>query len=129
MSRPLPRCPICQGGLHITEMACRSCGAIVRAPLQPCRFCTLPAEHLGFLETFLKCEGNLSRVERALNLSYPTVRNRLQAALAALYRDGEPESSAAPSKMEQIHRRSILEAVAIGALTAEEAAAALRMLV
>jgi hypothetical protein len=106
---------------------------------EPCRFCSLPLEHLGFVEVFLRCEGNLSRVEKDLGVSYPTVRNRLIAALTALGLAGvgaetavqTPEPTvlaAAPSEDTSARRRDALNALAKGEMSAEDAARVLREL-
>src|SRR5579871_1066602 len=133
MAKALSRCPVCEATLSITELACARCQTRIQSTFDPCRFCRLEREHLAFIELFLRCEGNLSRVEKELNLSYPTVRNRLAAALAALGLNGEvapeiPEASAAvpPTPEAQERRRVLLEALARGDMSAEEVAGALR---
>src|SRR5579871_2996207 len=93
MATILTRCPVCEGALGVTELQCRRCRTTIRSSFETCRFCRVAPEHLAFIELFLRCEGNLSRVEKELNLSYPTVRNKLQAALTALGLNGEAEAS------------------------------------
>src|SRR5579884_780259 len=94
MPRQLARCPVCDGSLQVTELRCGHCAASVRAAFDRCRFCALPSEQYAFLELFLRCEGNLSAVQKELDVSYPTVRSRFAGLLAALGFNGEP---AAPS--------------------------------
>jgi len=149
MARILTRCPVCEGVLGVTELQCRRCKTTISSTFETCRFCRLAPEHLAFVELFLRCEGNLSRVEKELNLSYPTVRNRFQAALVALgfnaadsARSGDggfddpldDVSGAAPrrpgaSAVDAERRREVLEALAQGDMSAEDAAEALRDLV
>jgi hypothetical protein len=147
MAKLLTRCPVCEGTLGISELTCGRCQTRIQGTFDPCRFCRLPPEHLTFIETFLRCEGNLSRVEKELGLSYPTVRNKLTAALAALGfseeagNDGAaaearfgfaytppvpPTPPVGPEAGER--RRQILEALAQGTMSAEDAAEALREL-
>ena len=95
MAKMLSRCPVCEGALSVSELACGRCSTRVKSVFDPCRFCSLSAEHLGFIEIFLRCEGNLSRVEKELGLSYPTVRNRLTNALNALGMGAASAESAA----------------------------------
>jgi hypothetical protein len=71
-------------------------------------------------------------VEKELGISYPTVRNRLSAALVALNltdateeRTPEIPLPPTPPNYEQ-ERRGILEALALGEISAEDAALALR---
>ena len=132
MPKVLTRCPVCDHALRVTELACQRCATSVRGSFDTCRFCRLTPEHLSFIETFLRCEGNISRVEKDLGLSYPTVRNKLAAALAALHLDEEaqelPEIAALVTITAEYEtrRREILHAIAAGTLTAEQAAETLR---
>ncbi len=153
MAKTLTRCPVCEAGLHVSELTCGRCRTRIAGQFDPCRFCSLPNEHLAFLETFLRCEGNLSRVEKDLGVSYPTVRNRFTAMLTALgygdapaasehkaensfafaYTTGTPAAPltppASPSSPETVARRlAILDALGRGEMDAVEAATALREL-
>ncbi len=134
MAKILSRCPVCENSLHVTELTCGNCRTHVGGTFATCQFCRLAPEHLAFLEMFLRCEGNLSRVEKSLGLSYPTVRNKLSVALMALgfmknEEDDAPlvESETEPTlnETQRTTRREILEAVAQGKLSADEAALAL----
>lgn len=132
MPKVLTRCPVCDNALRVTELACSRCETSVRGGFETCRFCRLTLEHLSFIETFLRCEGNISRVEKDLNLSYPTVRNKLAAAFAALHLDEATQDApeiAAPviiSAEYETRRREILHAIAEGTMTAEQAAETLK---
>jgi hypothetical protein len=135
MAKILSRCPVCEHSLHVTELTCGNCRTHVGGTFAVCRFCRLAPEHLAFLEMFLRCEGNLSRVEKSLGLSYPTVRNKLSSALMALgfMKSTEEDAPLVESETEptldetqRATRREILEAVAHGKLSADEAAIALK---
>lgn len=133
MAKLLTRCPVCEGLLGVTELTCGQCSTRIQGVFAACRFCRLTPEHLGFVELFLRCEGNLSRVGEELGISYPTVRNKLTAALTALGFVSD-EAAAIPREEPKMasdeamasHRREMLEAVARGELNIEEAAALLR---
>jgi hypothetical protein len=86
------------------------------------RLYQLAPEQLGFIETFIRCEGKITRVERELGISYPTVRSRLHDVIHALgYEVGEEE--APPDDKE---RQEILENLSAGRVTSEEAIQLLR---
>ncbi len=121
MAKVLTRCPVCEGTLTISELSCSHCNTHIQSQFEGCRFCRLAPEHLTFIETFLRCEGNISKVEKELGLSYPTVRNRLSSAITALQLT-ESEAPAPPT----LQRRDVLDALARGEISAEEAALALR---
>jgi hypothetical protein len=111
------QCPTCAGPLEPRELACPACATVVRGRWTPSPFGHLTAEQQTFLLLFVRSRGNLSDVERTLGVSYPTVRAKLDELIAAL---GEPPPAPAPS------RQAILEQVARGALSADEALARLR---
>lgn len=125
MAKRLTRCPVCESALNVSEFSCSRCQTRIQGAFDSCRFCRLAPEHLAFVEMFLRCEGNLSRVERELNVSYPTVRNRFAAALAALGFGGETQTETATPD-DFTRRRETLEALARGDISAAEAADALR---
>lgn len=133
MAKLLTRCPVCEGLLGVTELTCGQCSTRIQGVFAACRFCRLTPEHLGFVELFLRCEGNLSRVGEELSISYPTVRNKLTAALTALgfvsdeaLSDAREERAALPDDAAASRRREMLEAVARGELNIEDAATQLR---
>jgi hypothetical protein len=72
---------------------------------------------MAFVETFIRCEGKLTRVQEELGMSYPTARARLTEVIEALgytVRETKPEIS-----LEE--RQSILEQLASGEISSEEA--------
>ncbi len=143
MAKPLSQCPVCQGGMTVAELQCNHCKTSVHSQFDLCRFCRLPADQYSFIELFLRCEGNLTRVGEELGISYPTVRNRLQNALNALQLNEEPSSehstvtfsySVSSASAQQTaepadhtaKRREVLDALAHGDMSAEEAAQILK---
>src|SRR5947209_5046320 len=97
MTKILTRCPVCESALGVSELKCGRCQTSIRGVFAACRFCSLTPEHLAFIELFLRCEGNLSRVEKEMGVSYPTVRNRLAGALTALgFVNGEERETSLP---------------------------------
>lgn len=70
------------------------------------------------------CRGNIKDIEKELGISYPTVRNRLDAIIEALgYRIEKTESTDNKGK-----RQEIINALDRGEITPEEAANQLRTL-
>jgi hypothetical protein len=129
-------CPVCDGELQVTRLQCRTCGTAIEGQFTVGRFGRLGRDQLALLESFLRARGNLRELEREMGISYPTVRNRIEALVRALgLAEGEPDAPA-PAAAEQPpsetvakaspERRLILERLARRELTAEEAAEALR---
>ncbi|MDQ7842535.1 MAG: DUF2089 domain-containing protein [Armatimonadota bacterium] len=115
------KCPVCGSDLEVIRLQCASCGTAVEGHFELSKFTRLTPEQLAFLELFLKARGNIKEVERELGLSYPTVRARLDALLAALGYAVEPDRRAELTK-----RREILDALDAGKISAEEALRLLR---
>ena len=123
------RCPVCGGNLEIREVVCESCGTQMRGQFSAstCRYCGLEPEQQQFLEVFLRCRGVYNCVERELNISYPTVKARLESLLQALGLSAVGEEKAEEIDVQE-RRKAILDALERGEITAEEAADALRQL-
>jgi hypothetical protein len=116
---PLPsNCPLCGGEIAVTRIYCRDCDSTIEGRFSAGVFSQLKPEQLVFVETFIRCEGKITRMEAELGLSYPTIRNRLHDVIRALgYEPGEGE---APGMSEQ-ERRKILESLEKGEISYDEA--------
>ena len=119
------QCPVCGERMLVTKLRCSHCGTELSGEFAPCRFCRLEEKHLQFVETFLRCRGSIKEVERALGVSYPTVRNMLDAALTALGLDEKPELRALREKEE---RAEILQRLSDGEIDVDTAIEALHQL-
>lgn len=142
-------CPVCSGELAVTRLRCGTCGTTIEGEFGVGRFARLTREQMQVLESFLRSRGNLRDMERELQISYPTVRARVEALVRSLGfgpRD-EPDvdsqaaladaaaataaaSAAATAAAADIlaARREVLEQLARHELSAEDAAEAIRAL-
>ncbi len=136
-------CPVCSHELAVTRLHCGQCGTTLEGDFSVGRFGRLTREQLALLESFLRSRGNLRELERELGISYPTVRNRVEALVRALgLADGDASrvvvgDQGAPIAettddftREEVatRRREILERVSRGELSAADAAVAIRSL-
>jgi hypothetical protein len=128
-------CPVCAGELAISRLHCRTCGTTLEGEFGVGRFGKLSREQMTLLESFLRSRGNLKEMERALGISYPTVRARVEALVQALgLADGEAaqeltaEEGDADAPPRAVGRRIILERLAKNEIDAATAAEALRAL-
>ena len=116
-------CPVCEQALEVTRLYCRHCDTALEGHFSLGRFYELSPEQLHFVETFVRCEGKLNRVQEELRLSYPTVRSRLHDVIRALgYEVAEDEEAVVTAEM----RHEVLAALAAGKITADEATRRLR---
>ena len=70
-------CPACDGRLVPRELACKDCGLVVKTHFAGNEFVGLDEDNLHMLRIFVACEGRIRDMERALGVSYPTVKSRL----------------------------------------------------
>ncbi len=117
--QPLPsNCPLCGGEVTVTKIYCRDCDSTIEGRFSAGVFAQLTLEQLAFIETFVRCEGKINRMEAELGLSYPTIRNRLHEVIRALgYEPGESDSGG----MTESERRKILESLEKGEISYEDA--------
>jgi len=111
------RCPVCDSDMAVSELTCDSCGTSVRGRFPIPDLCRLPEDLYQFLLVFVKNRGVIRDVEKELGISYPTVRSRLDAVLAAL---GYAKSAGRSDSSE------VIEMLERGEITPEEAEKMLR---
>jgi len=119
----LTHCPVCKNELVVTRLHCPSCDTTVEGRFVTGHFANLTPEQLRFIVAFVRNEGKLNRMEDELNLSYPTIRNRLHEVIRAL--GFEPGKEETP-EIGPDERSHILEELNAGKITAEEAMRLLR---
>lgn len=109
-------CPICETHLKVTTLSCPSCETEIKGDFELSKFNYLEKNQLYFIELFIKNQGNIKRLEKELNISYPTVKKTLDEIILALgYTplDDEPK--------EQLTKAQILEKLANKEITKDEA--------
>ena len=112
-------CPLCGGEVTVTRLHCRDCDTTFDGRFESGIFSQLSPEQLAFVLLFVRCEGKITRMEDELNLSYPTIRNRLHDVIRALgYEPGISDESPGLSDEE---RREILDDLDRGLIDAEKA--------
>jgi hypothetical protein len=111
--------------MNITRLHCPNCDVTVEGRFSLGRLAMLSPEQLDFVEVFLRCEGKITRVERELNISYPTVRSRLNEVITAMGYEvpGDPEPA---DDLTPADRRRVLDDLAAGRITSERAVELLR---
>ena len=115
---PVPTtCPVCQEVLSVRRLHCRNCDTSIEGHFDLGRLGQLSPDQLSFVESFIRCEGKLNRLERELGMSYPTLRARLTEVIRAMGFSVGPELE--PISDEERHR--ILDDLANGRITPEEA--------
>ena len=110
-------CPVCDDRLEVTRLHCRNCDTKIEGYFETGRMGRLTPDQVNFVETFVKCEGKLIRMEQELGLSYPTLRSRLNEVITQM---GFEVGPAAP-EISEAERHQILDDLANGEISSEEA--------
>ena len=122
--RPAPtRCPICQSEMEVVRLHCSSCYTSIEGRFALGQFSNLSPEQMDFVFTFVRCEGKINRMEQELELSYPTIRNRLHEVIRKL--GFEPGRDESPDVSEET-RSTVIADLEAGKITAEQATRLLR---
>jgi hypothetical protein len=111
----LGKCPVCNSDTIVTKISCDNCNTTIEGEFTLCKFCRLTSEQKQFIDTFVKCRGNIKEMEKELGVSYPTVKNRLEDAAAALGHKPEPQIE------EDGKKKEILEKLNNGEISFDEA--------
>ena len=110
-------CPDCNRPLKVARMACPSCAMVVEGNFEVSPLARLGVDDQAFVIAFVRHHGSLKKMESLFNISYPTVKNRLNAIGAALDRNfTEPNNDAV-----QAPNLYVLEQLSRGELSVEEA--------
>jgi hypothetical protein len=126
------RCPICEAELTVTHLRCQRCGTGLEGTFTLNKFDRLSREQLRFVEVFVKNRGVIRDVEHELNISYPTVRSRLDEVVRALGYDAGPDGAGGAAEDGQAtgvspeRRREILDRLSGGEISADQAVQLLR---
>lgn len=118
-------CPVCGDTLNISKLSCKKCNTKIEGDFVSCKFCQLPTEQLEFLEVFIQSRGSIKDMEKALSISYPTVRSKLDNLIETL---GYKVEHTQAEKVLDENRDSILKAVEKGEMSVKEAALQLNKL-
>lgn len=84
MTKLISKCPACSEDLIISTLKCPCCGMELKNDFEFSPFDKLNSELYELLISFLRNRGNLSEVQKNLNISYPTVKKKLDELLTAL---------------------------------------------
>ena len=79
---------------------------------------------MDFVETFVRLEGKITRMEKELNLSYPTIRKLLHDVIRGL--GYEPGGEEEMEELSEEERQQILNDLDSGSISLEDALAKLK---
>jgi hypothetical protein len=105
------RCAGCNQAMTVAKMVCTECGLSLEGNLDVPPLARLSPQDQLFVVAFVRHHGSIKKMESLFDISYPTVKNRLNAIGAVL-----DQSFEAPSP-----NAAVLEQLARGEITVDEA--------
>ncbi len=127
MIHVLTKCPVCTHQLKAVKLSCQNCGTNIENSFDFPKLMHLTREQLDFVEVFILCRGNIKDVEKELNISYPTVRAKLDQVIEEL---GDTKANFAAEDINEkkrkidsatSNRQIILDQLEKGEISPEEA--------
>lgn len=104
-------CPDCKQPLNVTRLACPACKLTLDGDFEVSALGKLNQDDQAFVMAFVRHHGSLKKMGSIFGISYPTVKNRLNAIAAALDKNFESPSP----------NLYVLEQLSRGELSVEEA--------
>ena len=104
-------CAECKRAMEVSSMVCNRCDITMEGEFEVPALARLSQEDQAFLIGFLRHHGSIKKMEAAFGISYPTVKNRLNAIARKL-----DESFNVPTPNERV-----LDQLAKGEITVEQA--------
>ena len=77
-------CPGCGSAMRIRQVQCPSCEVKLDGEFEVSALARLTLDEQLFLTAFLRHHGSIKKMEKLFGISYPTVKNRLNALAAKL---------------------------------------------
>ncbi len=112
-------CPVTGESLYVSELTSAKGEVVIRGKFALPEQDELSEEMQDFLVVFLRARGVISTMEKELGISYPTVRNKIDALLEAMKLEPFKHDKKSEAKAED--RAKILKQLEDGEISAAEA--------
>ena len=106
------RCPYCFAQMAVKTLLCQTCSTEVKSDFGSPKFLELSPDQQKFAIEFILASGSLKEMSKILDVSYPTVRAKLDRIIECL--GGEKPS-------DEERRAAILDAVEEKKISTQEA--------
>ena len=106
------RCPYCFAKMAVKTLVCQACSTEVKSDFDSPKFLELSPDQQKFAIEFILASGSLKEMANILNVSYPTIRAKLDRIIECLR--GEKPS-------DEERRAAILDALEEKKISSQEA--------
>ena len=114
MGKIIAHCPSCNSSkLHVTKIDCTNCGTKFDGIFDIPTLLKLPEDDIQFIIDFVKCSGSLKEMAANHQVSYPTLRNKLNLLI---------DSIAKLELNNKTSKTAVLQLLEEGKITASKAA-------
>ena len=107
MSELSARCPYCFAKMQVKALFCRGCSTEVRSNFGIPKFLELSPEQQRFAIEFILASGSLKEMAKILDVSYPTVRARLDRIIECLKSEKAPEDERRAAILDAVEEKKI----------------------
>lgn len=105
------QCSYCGSGMRITMLTCGECGLSHGGDFYTPRLYRLDPEDQRFIELFVLASGSLKQMAELLEVSYPTVRSRLDKLIEKLKEI---------SQQDEQRKQKVLQEIEAGRISAKQ---------
>lgn len=116
--------PASGGELIVTRLECPESGVVIEGRFDLGWIGRLTPEQVDFVGLLLRYRTNVNKLSDELGVAYNTIRSRLDDVVTAL---GGPPGSDDDDQSERVAPKAVLDQLAAGELSVDDAIAALRV--
>jgi len=100
-------CPVCKEKLTLSRLNCASCGLVLEGGFTLPRLARLKLAERNLAEQLILCGGNLKDLAQKMDISYPTLRKRVDEMIAALQKIKTEDEALVASILDGIQKGTI----------------------
>lgn len=100
-------CPSCQHHVQATEIICTECDLRLQGEFTLPRLARLPRKTQKLVEQFILCGGNLKTMAEQLEISYPTLRKKIDELMVLMTQLQQEDQSVMDKILDNIDQGKI----------------------
>ena len=101
------RCPYCFGQMAVKTLLCQTCSTEVKSEFGSPKFLELSPDQQKFAIEFILASGSLKEMAKILDVSYPTVRGKLDRIIECLRSEKAAEGERRAAILDAVEEKRI----------------------
>ena len=101
------RCPYCFSRMQVQSLVCAGCTTQIKSDFATPGFLELSGEQQKFAVEFILASGSLKEMAKILDVSYPTVRGRLDRIIECLKSEKSSEDERRAAILDAVEEKKI----------------------